>query len=219
MPLLSPAGRISREAFWGFALPLALMIAGYRHVLKGQENFSDQWFLLLVVLVCPAYCLLSRRLQDCGWNGLCALPVFGFAVVWLMLDLNPTLLGVGETSITKSGAPLSILAGGARYAFAAICLFAVCKAGDEHANAFGESFETLLADDALMREERIRDRVLMEYVNNVPPTGDLTLVLRGLLSEKPQEPGTAVPAPSETENSSALGFPSPERKRSGFGRR
>jgi uncharacterized membrane protein YhaH (DUF805 family) len=76
------AGRIGRGPFLAGIAVLAALFWGYEAVVRGAAHAWTAW-LVDLVLVFSAACLLSKRLHDRGRAGWWAfVPLLAFAVVW-----------------------------------------------------------------------------------------------------------------------------------------
>ena len=99
----SPLGRLPLTAYWALSTPIMFLIIGLHWYSKSGADFTSGLQSLAVFLMWVEFCLLSRRLQDCGWPGLVALPLVGTATFVLLVDLDPFLLGTA-ISLQSNGA-------------------------------------------------------------------------------------------------------------------
>jgi uncharacterized membrane protein YhaH (DUF805 family) len=76
------AGRLGRLPFIGGIAVVVALFALYERAVRGPAHFATAW-LVHLVLVFTASCLLSKRLHDRGRSGWwTAVLLLAFAIVW-----------------------------------------------------------------------------------------------------------------------------------------
>ena len=89
--LLTPFGRMQADTFPLLFVPVVtILMAVHLHVDKLEVPYGPMLGVLLA-LIWVKYCIMSRRLQDCGYRGaIYLLPMFLLATWWLLAFYDPS---------------------------------------------------------------------------------------------------------------------------------
>ncbi len=213
--LLSPAGRISRGALLVLAVPLAIATFAARYHLEMElqqgHDVADWWYALILVLIWPQFCLVSRSLQNSGIPGVVVMPLFGLVVFDFLLLLDPSVMGSTDTDVESSYHLLDLAMQGARNLLRGAVLYGIVMGANETANAYGPPFGTDSAEVVQQKHAKIRERVRSEHAarqGSNPLAGAPALTRAG---------ASAVTG-SDEATGSKLGFNRPAARK-GFGGR
>ncbi len=159
----SPLGRLSLAAYWALSFPLTLLIIGIRWYVKVTDEPSTALSATVLLLMWMQFCLLCRRLQDNGIQGLVLLPFFGLSTFFLLFDLDPFMLGEDVEAVKLAWATIFKMAIISTLLTACGWLFALFSVGDPDENAFGPPFRETAESLRQKRTDKIRERVRAEY--------------------------------------------------------
>jgi uncharacterized membrane protein YhaH (DUF805 family) len=152
-----------RDWYWAYQIPLVILTIAVRVHVDGMEDVPDLWLGVLLFLMWPHFCLMCRRLQDCGWSGMYYLPIFLLSVFWFLVELDPSILGSDEDAIAENFALLWGLSSIARRIAGFLFCYALAGGSEAGTNAYGPEFGTLTADDIRNRDDRMRERLRTEH--------------------------------------------------------
>lgn len=213
--LLSPAGRISRGALLMLAVPLAVATFAARFHLEMElqqgHEVADWWYALILVLIWPQFCLVSRSLQNSGIPGVVVMPLFGLVVFDFLLLLDPSVLGTTDEAFESNRQLLDTAMWAAANLLRGAVVYGIVMGSSETANAYGPPFGTDSAEVVQKKHAKIRERVRAEH--SAGQSSDA-------LSRTPAlvRAGASTSAALDAAASGKLGFNRPATRK-GFGTR
>lgn len=99
--LFTPTGRLPKDIYLMASIPLAMLIAvAHRHLCALEDPYGLT-MAGLIVLMWMNYCIMSGRIQDCGYPGAVYLfPIFLFNIWYLLSLYDPS---IDEMSLDADG--------------------------------------------------------------------------------------------------------------------
>lgn len=137
--LISPLGRISQVPFAFLSIVLAVLhiwVFGLISEIEGPIDWHPYTFLLFV-LVWMQFCVLTRRMRDCGDSGFWLVPALFIVVAVMATVLN------GDVSDSQATLFQMVERWGMRFVrllYIALFIYCIRAAGEEGPNAYGPEF-------------------------------------------------------------------------------
>lgn len=159
----NPNGRLPRELYWFYGLPIAIAILVTRASISGavrHDETPELWLLgALSLLIWMHSCVMSRRLRDCGISGALSLAIGVMLVFDATTVFFPDLLGDTDDIKVQStfiiGAMLTIF----QWLFKLVCAACLLKEGDSGTNVYGQPLGTLSDKDKAKLDVKRRSRM------------------------------------------------------------
>jgi uncharacterized membrane protein YhaH (DUF805 family) len=152
--LLNPRGRLPRDLYWYYAIPLFGLTILLTVKINAWEGEVPPMALLigLITVGWMKYCVLSRRIRDCNKPGAVALPIFVLASATLVARFFPEqMLGPDDSLDDKAFEALYWMSWIAKKMLCVFVGYGMLMEGDAGKNLYGRPLGTLTPEQAAAR--------------------------------------------------------------------
>ena len=177
---VSPKGRLSRELYWVYIVPVMLGIGVIWHYIRQNTDdeqlaLSTGWLYVLLALYWMQACIMCRRMHDLGYPGSPAFMLAFVLSLYGMIEFYPSLLGDTEEMVVNSLKVLGYLFSACKWAFRLLGVGAMFAEGEHGTNQYGEPVGTLSAESRARKDKQRWEKMRVEFGDprfNVEPKAE-----------------------------------------------